>query len=246
MGMRSSSGFALMPALALIAGLALLVPSERSTSFLEGSVGDDDGPLAVARVRYQGEANHTVTDAAGCFRLPRRSSLRRVTAWKQGYFIGGSQPRSWPLIQLKRLPTEDNTEYDWVDPAPNPAEIHNCANCHAEIYREWSHSGHARSVTGRHFRNLYEGTDWQGKANVGWGLLTQYPDGAGVCTSCHAPTAKEYDLRQVEGIAARGVHCDYCHKIESVAEGPHRPVAWPIQSPSVASVRRADFLRRTR
>ncbi len=27
-------------------------------------------------------------------------------------------------------------------------------------------------------------------------------------------------MRQVQGVALRGVHCDYCHKIESVADGP--------------------------
>lgn len=218
-----------MLVLALLAGLALLLPATNA-SLLEGSVRDDDGPLAAARVRYQGETLCTVTDADGRFHLPRRSPPRRVTAWKQGYFIGSSQPGPSPLIHLTRLPAEDNTEYAWVDPAPNPAEIGNCANCHAEIYREWLHSGHARSVTGRRFRNLYEGTDWHGKPNVGWGLLTQYPDGAGVCASCHAPAAPPFvppqngggiggDLRQVQGVAARGVHCDYCHKIESIANG---------------------------
>jgi len=217
--MRLSSSFTLIAVLSLLAGLALLMLPATNASLLEGTVRDDNGPLAAARVRYQGEASYTATDAGGRFHLPRQSSPKRITAWKQGYFIGGSRLSSSLAIHLTRLPTEDNTEYDWVDPTPNAAESHNCANCHAEIYREWSHSGHARSVTGRRFRNLYEGTDWHGNANVGWGLLTQYPDGAGVCTSCHAPTAKEYDLRLVNGVAERGVHCDYCHKIESVADG---------------------------
>src|SRR5262249_9193495 len=50
-----------------------------------------------------------------------------------------------------------------------------------------------------------------------WNLLEQHPDGAGVCASCHAPTLRspqlDFDLRTVTGVAARGVHCDYCHKI---------------------------------
>ena len=74
------------------------------------------------------------------------------------------------------------------------------------------------SATGRQFRNLYEGTDWQGRPGVGWGLLTQHADGAGVCASCHAPALSDddpanLDLRQITGTATRGVHCDYCHKI---------------------------------
>jgi len=171
-------------------------------------------------VRLKGASLIGRTDAHGRFRLPHPVSHRRATAWMEGYFIGGSRLGASPIIHLTRLPAADNPDYKWVDPTPNPAEIHNCANCHAEIYREWSGSGHAHSVTGRRFRNLYEGSDWHGQANVGWGLLTQYPDGGGVCASCHAPAAREYDLRQVQGVAARGVHCDYCHKIESVADGP--------------------------
>jgi hypothetical protein len=217
--MRVSSGLVLALLLTLLTGLALLVPSGARTANIEGHILDENGPLAGARVLFKGTAIRTQTDAHGRFRLPHSVSDRSVTAWKQGYFIGSSQQSSSMDIFLTRLPAKDNTQYEWVDPTPNPAESLNCGSCHAEIYREWSQSRHARSVTGRRFRNLYEGTDWHGNANIGWGLLTQFADGAGVCASCHAPTAKEYDLRQVEGVAANGVHCDYCHKIESVAEG---------------------------
>ena len=86
------------------------------------------------------------------------------------------------------------------------------------MHREWAASAHARAATGRHFRDLYEGK------RGGWGLLTQYPDGSGVCTSCHAPTvaagdSATFDLREVAGVAAKGVHCDYCHKIAEVPRG---------------------------
>jgi hypothetical protein len=219
--MRLSQGFTLILLLVLLAGLSLLAPSATRMASIEGRVFDNGGPLAGARVCFKGTATHARTDAAGRFHLPRQSPGQRVTAWKQGYFIGGVERTNSPLsIFLTRLPGKDNADYEWVDPAPKAAEVHNCGNCHAEIYREWSRSGHSRSVTGRHFRNLYEGTDWHGKPNVGWGLLTQYPEGSGVCASCHAPTATEYDLRQVEGVAAGGVHCDYCHKIAEVAGGP--------------------------
>lgn len=228
--MRMSPGLILLLVLIFLAGLALATLPGTTASFVEGQVRDDDGPIASAQVRYQSDSTHTATDADGRFRLPRHTPPCRVTAWKEGYFIGGSRLSSSPLIHLTRLPAHDNGEYEWVDPSPNKAELHNCANCHAEVYREWSHSAHARSATGRRFRNLYEGSDWHGNANVGWGLLTQYPDGAGVCTSCHAPTAPPFvppqngggiegGLRQVRGVAEHGVHCDYCHKIESVAGG---------------------------
>jgi hypothetical protein len=219
--MRLSSGLTLTLLLALLAALSLLAPSATRMASTEGHVFDDDGPLAGARVRFKGTATSARTDADGRFHLSRQSPARRVTAWKQGYFIGGVERTNSPLsIFLTRLPAEDNVDYEWVDPTPNAAEVHNCANCHADIYREWSHSGHSRSATGRHFRNLYEGTDWHGNPDIGWGLLTQYPEGSGVCASCHAPTATEYDLRAVQGVAARGVHCDYCHKIAEIADGP--------------------------
>jgi hypothetical protein len=74
----------------------------------------------------------------------------------------------------------------------------------------------------QHFRNLFDGSDWQGRLNRGWSLLADHPDGAGVCTACHGPTVSftepaYFDLRQVEGVAAQGVHCDYCHKISGTA-----------------------------
>src|SRR5262249_50319204 len=122
------------------------------------------------------------------------------------------------------LPTEDCEAYHWVEPGPEPPGQHNCANCHQEIYREWSQSGHFRSATNRRFINLFDGTDWHSRPGKGWNLLAEHPDGAGVCTSCHAPTVRfgdpaYYDIRQVQGVDARGVHCDYCHKVSGVTEG---------------------------
>lgn len=218
--MRLSSLLALTLLPAVLVGMALLALPIARLNLIEGRVFDEVGPVAGARVRLKGTRTFTHTDAEGRFSLPQAASGRRVTAWKTGYLIGGAR-REGPLeLRLTRLPAEDDPDYAWVDPAPDAGQIHNCGNCHAEIYREWARSGHARSVNGRHFRNLYEGTDWHGRPGVGWGLLTQYPEGSGVCASCHAPTSADYDLRQVQGVAAHGVHCDYCHKIAGLAGGP--------------------------
>jgi hypothetical protein len=212
----------------LLAGLAVLHLSRPTDepaptpgpADVEGRVTAPGGAAAGARVRLKGTAVTAQTDAEGRFRLPGGTSAPRVTAWKEGFFIGGTRLTAAPLeVRLARLPDEDNAEYEWVDPAPRPGDAHACANCHADIYREWSQSGHARSASGKHFRNLYEGTDWHGKAGVGWGVVTQYADGLGVCATCHAPTATSYDLRKLTGVAARGVHCDYCHKVADVADG---------------------------
>jgi hypothetical protein len=196
------------------------LPSESIRRVLKGQVRDATGPVAGARVRVKGATAFTTTDVEGRFRLKTTQPAERITAWKEGHVIGGTRPGSPLVIHLHLLPQEDHADYEWVDPVPRPGEVHNCGNCHAEIYREWSRSGHARSANGRHFGNLYEGTDWHGTAGVSWGLLTQYPDGRGVCTSCHAPTASGYDLRQVQGVAAQGVHCDYCHKVSAAGDGP--------------------------
>ena len=191
-----------------------------------GEVMDGDTPVAGARVRFKGDLQTVLTDVQGRFRLPPPPTpSSRVTAWKEGYLIAGARADSVPLrINLRRLPAEDCERYAWVDPTPDPAARQNCGNCHGEIYREWAQSGHARAATGRHFRNLYDGTDWDGRPGAGWSLLDQHPDGAGVCTACHAPTVPfddpaYYDLRQVRGVAALGVHCDYCHKVADAGGG---------------------------
>jgi hypothetical protein len=164
------------------------------------------------------------TDHDGLFALPLRSGhAARVTAWKAGYLIAGTRADSAPLtLRLSPLPTRDCERYAWVDPAPDAARARNCGNCHGEIYREWSASGHARSVANRHFLNLYDGSDWHGRPAAGWNLLAERPDGTGVCTACHAPTVTSFndpaylDLRQAHGVEAKGVHCDYCHKVAAV------------------------------
>jgi len=189
---------------------------------LDGRVTDQLGPVPGARIRVKGQSASVDSDAQGRFRLVGTDTTGRITAWKNGYFIGGLDLAASPLeFTLKKLPAEDCTRYSWVDPAPIAQDVHACGKCHDEIYREWSVSAHARSASGRHFRNLYDGTDWNGKAEVGWSLKSQYPRGAGVCASCHAPTAEvAADLNQIDGVAKFGVHCDYCHKISGVGEGP--------------------------
>jgi hypothetical protein len=223
--MRQPGGLALLLLLLVLA--ALLGRTAAAPAVLSGEVRDDNGPVADARVRIHGQSLLTRTGAAGRFELP--GPFRpgdRVTAAREGHLIAGAPVGRKPLaLTLPSLPAEDCERYRWVDPEPDPARPQNCGSCHEAIYREWSQSAHARSVTGRHFRNLYDGSDWHGRPNVGWGLLRDNPDGAGVCTSCHAPTvgfddAAYYDLRQAHGTAAEGVHCDYCHKVAGTTGEP--------------------------
>jgi len=191
---------------------------------LVGRVTDPQGPVAGALVRFQGRHDAVFTRRDGRFALPLPPDRpTRLTAWKEGYLIAGARADSGPLeFALSRLPAEDYQHYAWVGPAPDPARERNCGNCHGEIYREWSASGHARSVSNRHFLNLYDGSDWHGRPGAGWNLLAERPDGTGVCTACHAPTVTSFndpaylDLRQSHGIPRKGVHCDYCHKVAAV------------------------------
>ena len=196
---------------------------DEPTREVRGLVTDSNTkPLTGACVRIKGTTHQTTTDATGRFHL--RGQGQRVTAWKEGYFIGGVpvDQASALLLRLRRLPQDDNPEYNWVEPTPNRDAPQHCGNCHGQIYREWAGSAHGRAGENRHFRNLYDGTDWEGRPNRGWNLRKEHPEGVSVCAGCHAPTVKfedpaYEDFRQLRGVDRRGVHCDYCHKIVDVS-----------------------------
>jgi hypothetical protein len=195
----------------------------RRDDSIKGVVVADGRPVRDARVRVQTTAHVTHPDDAGRFHFPPSDcpSGGRVTAWKEGYFIAGAPLDAAPLkLELTPLPQHDDPDYEWVDPAPKRGGLHNCAHCHEEIYREWSGSAHSRSASGKRFRNLYEGTDRDGKLEPTWSLLDQHPNGAGVCSSCHAPSSDTVldDRREPQDVAARGVHCDFCHKVSGVGD----------------------------
>jgi hypothetical protein len=216
--MPRAAVFLLLLLLAGPAFLLLRLPAPAPAH--RGVVLDDNGPVAGARVRFKGSDVATITDPQGRFLLPDMPGAR-LTAWKLGYLIAGGRPEARAL-HLTPLPHQDDESYSWVDPTPEPGSDH-CGTCHGAIYREWAGGGHARSATGKHFRNLFDGSDWHGQ-RAGWSLLDEHPDGAGVCSSCHAPTVRDddpalFDLRKVKGVDAHGVHCDYCHKIAGLGDG---------------------------
>jgi nitrate/TMAO reductase-like tetraheme cytochrome c subunit len=122
----------------------------------------------------------------------------------------------------ENLSSVDDEHYQWVDPRADAKGAFNCANCHEEIFREWSGGGHAHAATGRYFRDLYGSEDRQLPGGGSWNLLAEYPAGSGVCASCHAPTAnleETLDLRKLRGVAGLGVHCDFCHKVQEAGQG---------------------------
>jgi len=202
-----------------LAGFHLLPPLDDA---LHGQVVDKHGPVAQARIRWQGSDTFALSDRLGRFRIARRmGGDRPLTAWKPGYRIAAQNFARAVRFTLSPLPDSDNEGYHWLDPFPDPSKPHNCANCHGAIFDEWRGSGHARSASNPRYLELIDGRDANGQLFENWNLRRQHPLGVGVCATCHVPTQADTDMpyepRRVPGVAARGVHCDYCHKI---AEAP--------------------------
>jgi hypothetical protein len=195
------------------------------TTTIRGQVLGRTGPIENAAVGVKGHGERVRTDERGRFRLrSTQPAPVRLAAWKEGYFVAGADwpGHGEPVITLRAHPREDCTNYPWVDPSPDAEHPEQCGNCHEQIFREWSESAHATSITNRRFLNLYEGTDWDGNEDVGWSLLREYPEGSGVCWSCHAPSlepdlAATQQLHKIDGAHRHGVHCDFCHKIVEVS-----------------------------
>lgn len=200
--------------LALAIGGGWLLWHNFAPENIRGQVRDAQGPVQGAGVRFQGKSPSVRSDANGRFHLPiPNGKENHLIGWKAGYRIAAVSLKNNPLdLFLTALPNKDNEDYAWIDPAPSPTRENNCGNCHQTIYQEWHGSGHARSTANSRFLALFDGGE-----EKSWNLRRQHPLGAGVCAACHAPTftdsTLEYDLGKVSGTAAKGVHCDYCHKI---------------------------------
>jgi Cytochrome c554 and c-prime len=209
-----------------------LIPMPSVQPDVTGTVVDDGGPVAGTLVRWQTLDVFTHTDREGRFHLPLDPGEHRVTAWKDGYLISSSRN---PLeIRLSRLPKQDNEHYQWGYPAApklymRPLGRSTCADCHAEIGREWLDSAHAYSAIDPRFVSFFKGTDSNGRAGQGWSLKDERPLGTGVCAACHAPgleanEADDFtkllrdDLKPHDELKT-GVHCDFCHKITGVVDG---------------------------
>ena len=81
-----------------------------------------------------------------------------------------------------------------------------CRNCHSEIYKSWSNSMHAASISDPVFEVSY----LQAIKNKG-------ENARKFCLSCHSPTTRitgDYFLKS--DISKEGITCDFCHTITSV------------------------------
>jgi hypothetical protein len=201
----------------------------KTAPLVRGRVVGEAGPLAGATVRIKGTDHVTQSGADGRFELrpSHADGTLRVTASHVGHYIGGADIACGAdvTISLVKHPVEDARDYEWVSPDAEPEHPRQCGNCHEQIANEWSGSAHSRSASNPFFRHVYDGTDAAGRENVGWNLLAEYPDGAGVCYSCHVPSLEPTlenvaDLRRASGVHAEGVHCDFCHKVAEVQPEP--------------------------
>lgn len=180
------------------------------------------GTVAGAVVQAPGGSVLATSDEQGRFQVPAEAP-EVLSVFKPGYFIKRVERDSFPgKIELKPLPNEDSPAYAWVDPTPDRDRPDSCGNCHSEVYQQWRGGAHAAAAVNRQFLNLYDGSDADGSADVGWSLLRDHPEGAGVCQSCHAPSTSAEnlsdDIRSIRDVEKQGVHCDFCHKVIDVVD----------------------------
>ena len=186
---------------------------------------------------------------------------------------------SYTTIVLQKVPEEEDASYDFITPHKSlvdlrqePEELERlrsqshtgfeegcnlchfqptCYLCHRDLYDQWNTSQHAKGVDNPWTLNLYDGTDADGNENVGPGFRLDFPDEAGECADCHAPSAaidspgktdlkvvynrsvtyptiqdyKTLERMEYERLAGSvdgaGIHCDFCHKIQNVDVNDH-------------------------
>src|SRR3989338_992359 len=88
-----------------------------------------------------------------------------------------------------------------------------CQNCHSEIFKSWSNSMHASSVSD----SVFDASFLQAIKNKG-------EEARKYCLSCHSPTTRitgDYFLKS--DISKEGVTCDFCHTINSVNLDKNHP-----------------------
>ena len=114
---------------------------------------------------------------------------------------------------------------------------------------EWLLDAHSQSARNQRFVSMYNGTDLEGnqspltiygysqdygrfplppdphQAYFGPGYKLDFPETDGNCSACHTPAAAVdaaygTDPTSVNGVAAEGMPCDFCHKVWNVNLDP--------------------------
>ncbi len=227
---------AVVAGVTLAAGCARL--GEPDARVLTGVVENDTGqPVAGAVVRLQGARDSAVSSNEGRFRLAVRgeSGAKYVTAWKEGFYNGGTLLASGDAsyrIRLKPLPPGDNTAYRWIPPrkptdgAAVESSDKPCDTCHVQgdfpVVGEWESSAHARAATNPFFLAFFNGDRSAIPLAPDLGYRLDFPRSSGNCAACHVPALAlrrlhDADPNHAAGVERDGVFCDFCHKIKDVA-----------------------------
>ncbi|MBZ0286790.1 MAG: NapC/NirT family cytochrome c, partial [Anaerolineae bacterium] len=132
---------------------------------------------------------------------------------------------------------------------------------------EWLLDAHSGAATNPRFLSLYNGTTLDGTSGIpttfefdsvqgvsvpltanaddsaGVGFRLDFPEQSGSCAACHVPVLAlqqlySADPNHAEGVAAEGITCDFCHKIQDVRL---RPDGKP--NPGLPGVLSLEFLR---
>lgn len=169
-----------------------------------GSVLDEQGvPIPGASVRIQATEVATTTDLAGRFCLSSDHAELAITAWKEGFYIGGLNLadviKSEITIELRSLP-ENQTEYRWLHShaaATNAASTRSgtepCGQCHERLTNEWLSSSHGQSNKNPLFEHVLSLAE------------RDFSNSGQQCRLCHQPQHE-----------TKPIGCDFCHKISNV------------------------------
>lgn len=133
---------------------------------------------------------------------------------------------------------------------------------------EWLRDAHSGAATNPRFLSLYNGTTIDGVSGVattfnydpvqgvsvptvpsmgknvaGPGFRLDFPEQSGSCATCHAPILaleQPYtaDPNLATGVAAEGVTCDFCHKVQDVRLRPNG-----LPDPGLPGILSIEFLR---
>ncbi|MDO8578950.1 MAG: hypothetical protein Q7R50_07220 [Dehalococcoidales bacterium] len=115
---------------AVVSILAVAVTFIWRVNEIRGRVISEGKPISNATVSLKATGIQTKTDTSGRFLLddfPRRFYVT-VTAWQDGYYIGGQTVFPWEsniTLELSRYSTTDNQSYQWLPPvSENRSFVH--------------------------------------------------------------------------------------------------------------------------
>jgi hypothetical protein len=121
--------------------------------------------VAGAIVRVQASPDSVTTDDLGKFEMTglKPGSKYVISAWKDGYYASKADdviaPSSNLRIGLMRYQTDDNPEYEWLDPSAEGS----CITCHPVLTAMWlGNDAHAKAAENPRFLTMYNGTDVEG------------------------------------------------------------------------------------